>query len=118
MIIIPSQFVIPFFILMGAVIVVCGIILLINKRGSTQERTRVRVIAKTQEQIKGMAKGTMRNVTTFETLDTGQEIKLTLPPGVHETVFEGETGLLDYTAIRGKPAFFTRFASDRLGGNL
>ena len=113
MIIIPSQFIIPFFILMGAIILVCAIIMIVNKRGSTHERNHVRVIAKSQEQIKGMAKGTMRNITIFETLDTAKEIKMVLPPGIHETVIEGETGQLEYTAIRGNPAFFKGFVSDR-----
>jgi len=112
MIIIPSQLIVPFFILMGVVILVCVIIMIINKRGSTHERTHVRVVAKTQEQIKGMAKGTMRNVTIFEILDTAKEIKMVVPPGINEIVLEGETGFLEYTAIRGKPAYFKGFTHD------
>ena len=91
--------------------------MIINKRGSTHERTRVRVVAKSQEQIKLMAKGTMRDITIFETLDNSKEIKLTLPPGIHEMVLEGETGLLEFTAIRGNPAFFKGFTSDGNANN-
>jgi len=112
MIIIPSQFVVPFFIIMGVVILVCGIKLFIDKRNSTHESVRARVVTKTQVQIKGMAKGTTRNITTFEVLDTGTEIKLTLPPGYHEHLHEDDTGLLEYTAIKGKPAFFKSFTDD------
>jgi len=112
MIIIPSQLFVPFLIVIGVVVLICGIMMIVTKRGSTHERVHVRAKAKMQEQIKLMAKGTMQNVTIFEALDTAKEIKMVLPPGVYETVREGETGLLEYTAVMGKPTYFKAFTPD------
>ena len=112
MIFIPSQLVISFFILLGVVILFCGVMMIINKFGTTQERANVRVVRKSQEQIKMMAKGTMQNIAIFEILDNAKEIKMVLPQGVYETVVEGETGLLEYSAIRGKPTYFKTFTSN------
>jgi len=112
MIFIPSQFVIPFFAIMGAIILFCAIKMLLDKRNTTHESIRVVVKGKAEEQIWGMAKGTMRTVTIFEAVDTGMEIKLVLPPGYHEHLHEDDTGLLEYSAIKGDPAFFKVFTCD------
>jgi len=112
MIFIPSQFIIPFFVLMGAIILVCLIIMIVQKRKSSQEKSLVRVVSKRDEQIRGMAKGTTRNVTTFQRIDSGEEFDFTIPPGIHEFINPGDECLLYYTALKGKPAWFRAISRD------
>ena len=117
MIFIPSQFVVPFFIILGVVILVCGIMMIISKFGTKHESAHVRAVTKSQEQIKMMAKGTMQNIIIFETLDTGKKLKMVLPQGAYDTVLEGETGLLEYAAIRGIPTYFKSFTKSNENEN-
>ena len=110
MIFIPSQFLIPFFVIMGLGMLVCGFIWFRESRGSKPASSHVKVMSKGHKHNKMMQMDF--DVFTFQHLSDGTEFEMSLVAGRNPEIVVGETGTLEYVAVRGKPKYFTRFISE------
>jgi hypothetical protein len=107
MILIPSQFFIPFLILMVIAFLVTGAFWIREKRSSKPTSSRVKVISKGHEHVK-LSKMDF-DVFTFQHLSDGEEFEMSLLAGRSPEITVGRIGTLEYVAVKGKPKYFGQF---------
>jgi len=107
MIFIPSQLIVPFFVIMGLVIVVAGFLWFRESRNSEPTSSRVKVVSKGHEHNKTMKMDF--DVFTFQHLSDGTEFQMSLGAGRHPEIAVGVIGTLEYVAVKGKPKYFGQF---------
>ena len=112
MVLIPSHFIIPFFVILGLVILVSGAMWFRESRNSTRTKSRVKVVSKTHKHNKA-AKMDF-DVFTFQHLSDGIEFEMSLLAGRDPEIEVGVIGTLEYTAVKGKPKYFGRFIPETM----
>ena len=107
MALIPSQFVIPFFVISGFIILTVAGLWFRESRKSTPTVSRVKVVSKRHKYDK-ITKMDF-DVFTFRHLSDGIEFEMSLREGYNPEIEVGIIGTLEYVAVKDKPKYFGKF---------